>query len=59
MRFLPILEQWLQDDESVWKIHHHTATRMYEHLVKEYGPIPASASVTCVDWVCVKEFSNA
>ncbi|OPG16297.1 hypothetical protein [Ferroacidibacillus organovorans] len=36
MRVLPILEQWFQDDESAWKKQHHTATRMYERLVKEY-----------------------
>lgn len=35
-RVLPMIDQWLADDRSVWKKQHHTAVRIYHRLVSEY-----------------------
>lgn len=36
-RVLPIIDEWLKQDESVWKKQRHTAVRIYHRLVEEYG----------------------
>lgn len=36
-RVLPLIDEWIKGDESVWKKQKHTAIRMYHRLVKEYG----------------------
>jgi transposase len=36
LRVLPLIDQWLEDDRSVWKKQHHTAVRIYYRLVAEY-----------------------
>ncbi len=35
-RILPLIDEWLKGDESVWKKQKHTATHIYQRLVKEY-----------------------
>jgi transposase len=35
-RVLPMIDQWLEDDRSVWKKQRHTAVRIYHRLVVEY-----------------------
>jgi transposase len=37
LRVLPIIDQWLQEDQHVWKKQRHTAARIYHRLVDEYG----------------------
>ncbi|MCY0874931.1 MAG: IS21 family transposase [Firmicutes bacterium] len=36
-RVLPVIDEWLKQDESTWKKQRHTAARIYQRLVKEYG----------------------
>lgn len=36
-RVQPIIEAWLQEDQQVWKKQRHTAARIYQRLVDEYG----------------------
>ncbi len=35
-RILPLIDEWLQADQSVWKKQQHTAARIYQRLVDEY-----------------------
>lgn len=36
LRVLPIIDEWLKQDESAWKKQRHTAVRIYQRLVDEY-----------------------
>jgi transposase len=36
-RVLSVIDEWLKEDESVWKKQHHTAVRIHQRLVEEYG----------------------
>lgn len=36
-RVVPIIDEWLKADQSVWKKQRHTATRIFHRLVDEYG----------------------
>jgi len=36
-RILPLIDEWLKTDQSVWKKQHHTAIRIFNRLVAEYG----------------------
>jgi transposase len=36
-RVQPIIEAWLQEDQQVWKKQRHTAARIYQRLLDEYG----------------------
>lgn len=36
-RVLPIIDQWLKEDQHVWKKQKHTAARIHQRLVDEYG----------------------
>lgn len=44
-KYRPILEQWLQDDETAPPKQRHTATRMFERLQEEYGFTGGSSTV--------------
>jgi transposase len=35
-RVLPIIDEWLEDDQKRWGKQKHTAARIYERLVEEY-----------------------
>lgn len=35
-RILPLIDEWLKADQSVWKKQQHTAVRIYNRLVEEY-----------------------
>jgi transposase len=35
-RILPLIDEWLKADQSVWKKQRHTAARIYQRLVDEY-----------------------
>ena len=35
LRVLPIIQQWLREDQAAWKKQHHTATRIYQRRVDE------------------------
>jgi hypothetical protein len=35
-RILPLIDEWLKTDQSVWKKQHHTAVRIFNRLVAEY-----------------------
>ena len=36
-RVIPIIEQWLQEDQLVWKKQKHTAAHIHRRLQDEYG----------------------
>lgn len=36
-RILPLIDEWLKSDQSVWSKQHHTATRIFSRLVAEYN----------------------
>ncbi len=36
-RILPLIDEWLKADQSVWKKQQHTAVRIYNRLVEEYN----------------------
>lgn len=36
-RILPLIDEWLKTDQSVWKKQRHTAARIYHRLVDEYN----------------------
>lgn len=44
-RVLPVIDEWLRNDQTVWKKQKHTAARIHDRLVKEYG-FTGSASNT-------------
>ena len=33
----PVIGKWLEDDKKHWRKQHHTAKRVYDRLVGEYG----------------------
>jgi transposase len=35
-RILPLIDEWLKSDQSVWKKQQHTAVRIYNRLVEDY-----------------------
>ena len=35
--FKPVIQEWLDEDKKHWRKQHHTAQRVYERLVEEYG----------------------
>lgn len=35
--YKPIIQEWLDEDKKHWRKQHHTAQRVYERLVDEYG----------------------
>lgn len=35
-RVIPIIDQWLEDDQKTWKKQKHTAIKIYKRLVDEY-----------------------
>ena len=35
--YLDIITEWLEDDQKHWQKQHHTAKRIHERLVNEYG----------------------
>lgn len=34
---IPLIDQWLKEDQQTWKKQHHTAARIYRRLRDEYG----------------------
>jgi len=44
-RVLPLIEQWLLEDQGVWKKQRHTAARIHQRLVKEYGFVGSASNV--------------
>lgn len=36
-RILPLIDEWLQADQHVWKKQQHTAARIYQRLVDDYA----------------------
>lgn len=45
LRVLPVIDEWLKQDESVWKKQRHTAVRIYHRLVDEYGFTGSSSNI--------------
>jgi len=45
LRVLPIITEWLKQDESVWKKQRHTAVRIYHRLVEEYEFTGSSSNI--------------
>jgi transposase len=45
LRILPVIDEWLTRDESVWKKQRHTAVRIYQRLVEEYGSTGSASSI--------------
>lgn len=35
-RVIPIIDQWLEDDQKTWEKQKHTAIKIYKRLVDEY-----------------------
>lgn len=45
LRVIPVIDEWLKQDESVWKKQRHTAVRIYQRLVDEYGFTGSSSNI--------------
>jgi len=43
--YLPVIDQWLEEDKKRPKKQRHTAKRIYDRLVREYGFIGGSSTV--------------
>lgn len=44
-RVLPLIEQWLREDQEVWRKQRHTAARIHERLVTEYGFVGSASNI--------------
>jgi transposase len=47
-RVLPIIDEWLKSDETVWKKQNHTAVRIHARLVKEYGFTGSASNIRAI-----------
>lgn len=47
-RVLPVIDEWLKNDQTVWKKQKHTAVRIHARLVKEYGFTGSASNIRAI-----------
>lgn len=47
-RVLPAIDEWLRGDQTVWKKQKHTAARIHDRLVKEYGFTGSASNIRAI-----------
>lgn len=47
-RVLPVIDEWLKSDQTVWKKQKHTAVRIHARLVKEYGFTGSQSNIRAI-----------
>jgi len=47
-RILPVIDEWLKNDQSVWKKQKHTAVRIHARLVHEYGFTGSASNIRAI-----------
>jgi len=47
-RVLPLIDEWLKNDQAVWKKQKHTAVRIHARLVKEYGFTGSASNIRAI-----------